>query len=103
MFGVASAIDTPPESIVQAYRALRNEAPRPEPIEIMLRDAISHWPENSVLKHLLADLLDARSAVAEAGITGAVGEAAATRIERLAALWPHWDAPRELLTPVATA
>ena len=102
MFGVASAIAEPPESILQAYRALRNEAPRPEPIEIMLREAISLWPENMVLKHMLADLLDAQFSVAEAGSIGLPDQDATNRVERLAALWPQWDEARELLAPVPT-
>ncbi len=100
MFGVACTIADPPESILQAYRALRNEAPRPEAVELMVREAMAAWPENVVLKHMLADLLDARSVVAEAGLEGSADADLAPRIERLATIWPHWDELRALSATV---
>ena len=58
------------------------------------------WPENIILKHMLADLLDARAVVAEATLAGEPDEDLGTRIERLATLWPHWDEARALLISV---
>ncbi len=103
MFGVAATIAAPPESILHAYRALRNEAPRPDPIEAVLRDLIVRWPDNVALKHLVADLLDAVLVVAEAATASRLDDSTNTDVDRVASLWPHWDAARELLTPAVTA
>ena len=101
LFGVAASIAEPRENLVRAYMALRNEAVRPEPIELVLRELIVRWPDSAVLKHLAADLLDAVLVVAEA----ATGTEDSERgdLSRVAALWPRWDAARELLPSAVPA